>query len=122
MTKTENHLAGYIARDDVMVEQYKHSRDKEVRIDGYPLFNTCDHHTVDMRHVEGGTEEWQNTVSVLLPNGHAITFCVMDLGHSINVDTKFYGTGETKVLGFKQGETQVFKDMELYALVADKKR
>jgi hypothetical protein len=92
------------------------------KVNEFPTFNICDHHLIDLSDIEGGTDNWQNTLSIKLPHGKFVTFCVMDLGDSINIDTKLHGMSETKVLAFKEGSTESIHNMNLYAIIGAVKR
>lgn len=106
MVKKVNSLAGFINKEELDAVETE-----------YPLFNNCDHHTIDMRHVKAHTEEWMNTISVILPNNKSVTLCFMALNENeLNIDAKLYGYDRTKILGFSGAKTEVMKDMNIYAI------
>lgn len=70
------------------------------KMDGYALFNTCNHHMIDMTHIKNGRLEYMETVSIKLPNGRCVTVNVMDLGEELNVDIQLHNFADVKVLQF----------------------
>lgn len=89
---------------------------------GYPTFNECNHYTVDMSHLKPGTDDWMNTISVKLPNGNFVTFCVMQTSPDETcVDTKFHGENlkDHRVMTFGgSGEDYIVPNKNIYALIA----
>ena len=89
---------------------------------GYPTFNGCNHYLVDMSHLNPRTEDWMNTISVKLPNGNYITFCVMQTSKDETcVDTKFHGDNlkDHRVLAMGgEGKDENVYNKNIYALIA----
>lgn len=50
---------------------------EEANEKGYSSFNDCDHYVVDMSHLQPGSGNWLNTISIKLPNENSVTICVM---------------------------------------------
>lgn len=103
----------------------QHTR-KEAEAKGLPVFNGCNHYEVDMSHLRHSTEDYMNTIVVKLPNGNAITFCVMQTsGGETCVDTAFHGDNikEHRVFamgGGQERDTSVY-NKNIYALIAQAK-
>lgn len=87
---------------------------------GYPTFNTCAHTTLDLSHLEDGTENWMQTLSIKLPNGTYATVCVMEMGNQVCMDLKYHGEGKTRIAEFKNGTSRDMPDCGLVALILDK--
>ena len=86
---------------------------------GYPTFNKCNHYTVDMSHLDHKTKDWMNTISIKLPNGNYVTFCVMHTSKDEScIDVKFHGDNlkDHRVIGFeKDGDNAFVLDLCIYA-------
>lgn len=92
---------------------------------GYPTFNNCNHYVVDMSHLDSSTEDYMNTISIKLPNGNAITLCVMQTGKEETcIDAAFHGDNikSHRVSGFGgEGKDQHVYNKNIYALIATAK-
>lgn len=72
---------------------------EEAKEKGLPTFNRCNHYEVDMSHLDpksiNGNDDgdWMNTIVIKLPNGNAVTFCVMQTSlDETNIDSSFHGS------------------------------
>lgn len=89
---------------------------------GYPIFNKCNHYTVDMSHLDHKSKDWLNTISIKLPNDNYVTFCVMQTSKDEScIDVKFHGDNlkDHRIIGFgKDGDNVIALDKSVYALIA----
>lgn len=92
---------------------------------GYPTFNKCDHYTVDMSHLDPKSKDLLNTISIKLPNGNYVTFCVMQTSKDEScIDAKFHGDNlkDHRVIAFgSNGDNEIVLDKSIYALIAHAK-
>lgn len=92
---------------------------------GYPTFNKCNHYTVDMSHLDHKSKDWLNTISIKLPNGNYVTFCVMQTSKDEScIDVKFHGDNlkNHRVIAFgSNGDNEIALDKSIYALIAHAK-
>lgn len=93
---------------------------------GYPSFNDCGHYIVDMSHLQPGSGNWLNTISIKLPNENSVTICVMQTCKDETcIDTKFHGDSikDTEVIGFGGDDKGncLIKNHNLYAVIAHSK-
>ncbi|MGG4105186.1 hypothetical protein AAXB25_14815 [Paenibacillus lautus] len=99
-----------------------HSKEQAQKV-GYPTFNNCNHYLVDMSHLDSGTDDYMNTISIKLPNGNFATLCVMQTSKDETcIDAKFHGENiaEHRVYAMGGGEgrdTNVW-NKNIYALIA----
>lgn len=96
---------------------------EEVNQRGIAGSNPCDHTVIDLSEMKEG----MHTLSVLLPNGDAATFCVIpffsaDGGKSGTIDFKYHtNEGSSKVIGFStKGDQHV--EAEVYTLAYKNKK
>ena len=92
---------------------------------GYPTFNTCDHYTVDMSHLDYRTKDWLNTISIKLPNDNYVTLCVMQTSKDEScIDAKFHGDNlknhRVYAIGGEGDDANVY-NKNIYALIAHAK-
>jgi hypothetical protein len=101
-------------------QEQGHLRNGKIAIvnGGYPIFNECDHTTLDMSHTKNGSENYMHTLSIKLQDGQFITINVMKLsGNETNIDMKAYGENEfVKAINFKDGSSQRIEDVGTLAL------
>lgn len=95
---------------------------EETEKKNYPAFNRCNHYLVDMSHLDPKTEDWMNTISVKLPNGNYVTFCVMQTSKDEScIDTKFHGSNlkdhRVYAMGGEDDDVNVY-NKDIYALIA----
>lgn len=96
---------------------------KEAEAKGLPTFNSCNHYVVDMTHLDSkNQDDWMNTIVVKLPNGNALTLCVMQTGATEScVDSAFHGDNikEHRVYAMGgQGKDENVYNKNIYALIA----
>lgn len=89
---------------------------------GYPIFNKCNHYTVDMSHLDHKSKDWMNTISIKLPNGNYVTFCVMQTSKDEScIDVKFHGDNlkdhRVYAMGGDSDDANVY-NKNIYALIA----
>lgn len=108
---------------------------EETKAKGLPTFNNCNHYVVDMSHLdpkrEGDVADYMNTIVIKLPNGNAVTFCVMQTSKDETcIDTKFHGDNlkDHRVSPMGEGDNGLEYDREkpnnnrnIYALIAHAK-
>lgn len=94
----------------------------EAKAAGLPTWNNCNHYVVDMSHLRSSNDDWMNTIVVKLPNGNALTLCVMQTGkEETNVDAAFHGDNikEHRVLAMGgEGRDENVYNKNIYALIA----
>lgn len=102
----------------------KHSIEEAEKL-GYPTFNKCNHYIVDMSHLDHKTKDWMNTISIKLPNGNYVTFCVMQTSQDEScIDAKFHGNNlkNHRVIAFgSNGDNEITLDKSIYALIVHAK-
>ncbi len=81
--------------------------------EGHACFNNGLHTIVELDHLEKGS---MHTISIKLPNGQYLTTCIIPFdGDSGTIDFKYHGTGEQRVIGFRNGKSEEIK-ADLYTL------
>lgn len=106
-----------------VAEIQKHNLNGETAIinGGYPIYNECDHTTLDMSHLKNGTEKYMHTLSIKLDDDTYFTINVMKLmGDETNIDTKFHGKGVSSLINFKDGKSQPIANTGTVALIHNK--
>lgn len=98
---------------------------EEVEKLGYPIFNKCNHYTVDMSHLDHKSKDWMNTISIKLPNNNYVTFCVMQTSKDEScIDVKFHGDNlkdhRVYAMGGGGDDANVY-NKSIYALIAHAK-
>lgn len=112
---------------ELQKEQAKLGIEKPIVNGGYPLFNVCEHTTIDMTTIPKND---MHTLSIKLTDDTYITLCVMPMnnGNYVNIDTKFHSDNENRkhslihfsMKGVAVDDTRV-SDMNLTALVTENK-
>lgn len=110
-------------QDQTQLYFVNHTPEQAERV-GYPKWNDCNHYLVDMSHLDPKTEDWMNTISVKLPNGNYVTFCVMQTSKDETcVDCAFHGENlkDHRVLAMGEGGDVNAWNKSIYALIAHAK-
>ena len=97
---------------------------EEAKEKGYKTFNECIHYIADMSHLESGTDDWMNTVSIKLPNGRQATLCLMQCSPSMfNIDISIdkNESDEIKAIRFHDGTADLIKGDGTYAVIVEDK-
>ncbi|TVX86047.1 hypothetical protein [Paenibacillus agilis] len=102
----------------------KHTHE-EAKSKELPVWNGCNHYEVDMSHLQSSTEDYMNTIVVKLPNGNAITMCVMQTSKDETcIDTAFHGDNIEKHRVYAmggEGKDENVYNKNIYALIAKAK-
>ncbi len=105
-------------------EILEHSIDGE-DLDGYPIYNQCDHTLLDLRNFDP-KKEWMHSISALLPNGRKVAVCIMQSSSTQScVDVRYYRNEDeekTWAVGFKKGKSESIGDNNTFAIICDVKR
>jgi hypothetical protein len=95
---------------------------EQVKKAGYPIWNDCNHYLVDMSHLVSGTKDYQNTISIKLPNGNYATVCVMQTSQDETcIDCAFHGDNlkDHRVYAMGgEGKDENVYNKNIYALIA----
>lgn len=101
------------------------------KLRGYPTWNTCNHHTVDMSHLDHHTDDYMSTISIKLPNGLYATVCIMQhADRQVCLDVAMHGEnlqqhhvdpmGDGRD-GLPYDKAQPNYNRNIYAVIADAK-